>query len=705
VLLISAVGAGNAVLVNVSMTIQPPGPTLTSITPSSGAQGASIPITLTGTNFSSATTVNVANPGVAVSGVSVLPTQIYATFTIATGASAGPTNVTVTTSGSTSNAVVFTITGGPLLAVVLGGAPLGSGTVKLFYSNSQSGNSQLTGSPQLIQVRSTEPARFSVAAASGLSSGVSSTLIPPFFGSFLVYALVSPTATTCPSATSTSATYISTPSVTSTPVGICIAAQSPNPPLPPGYYPGALTLTELGDPVTVEVDLTVDGGGYLHLTSPYPTPVNTASFPSVSAASPIQIHVNVVRNTSLDLDNNDEDDTLMVAIQSADMQTSAAWIKETLVQVNNPQMPTTRSPAILNLSVDPMSFPTGAQTASGTVLVVSESPYQGSDYVRLTASLSQSPAPQFLPASSAMLFTPGTPTSQTLLVGSTGTPITFSVAVESDCQPWLTASPMSGSTGQNITVTVNPSMVIATPATCIVMISDSQNANTTLPLAVNYTMQGLNITGVANEASFAHSFAPGMLMTVFGTGLSNGTAQTVATAPLPLTAASGTSVNIDQFAAPLLYISATQINLQIPYEMPMGPHSLTVQYNGQSASMQFSVQAAAPGIYVDPQNHIVPNGTVPAGSTIALYATGAGLATPSEPTGGVPAAGTTPYPNLPLTLSVGGVSVTPVYAGIPSWSVGELQINFTVPSTPGTYPVVVTVGGIPSPPAMLTVTH
>ena len=216
----------------------------------------------------------------------------------------------------------------------------------------------------------------------------------------------------------------------------------------------------------------------------------------------------------------------------------------------------------------------------------------------------------------------------------------------------------------------------------------------------------VNITSVGNGASFDQSFTPGMLMSVFGTGLSSGNPQTVTTTPLPLTSLSGTSVTINGISAPLMYISATQINLQIPYEVSGGTAVLTVNAGGQSGSISFTIQAAAPGIFVDSQNgHIVPNESATAGSTIGFFLTGAGQVTPSEATGNVPAAGTTPVPNLPLTMTVGGVPVTPVYVGIPDWSVGVLQINFTVPATlsAGTYPVVVTIGRVSSRAALLTV--
>jgi uncharacterized protein (TIGR03437 family) len=216
----------------------------------------------------------------------------------------------------------------------------------------------------------------------------------------------------------------------------------------------------------------------------------------------------------------------------------------------------------------------------------------------------------------------------------------------------------------------------------------------------------IKITSIGNGASFSQSFAPGMLMSVFGIGLSIGAPQTVTTAPLPLTSANGTSVTINGISAPLLYISSTQINLQIPYEAITGPATLTVNAGGQSASTSFNIQSAAPGIFVDSQTgHMVPHESANAGSTIDFYVTGAGQVTPSEPTGGVPAAGITPIPKLPLTMTIGGMPVTPVYVAIPSWSVGVLQINFTVPSTlaAGTYPAVVTIGGVSSPVTLLTV--
>jgi uncharacterized protein (TIGR03437 family) len=56
-------------------------------------------------------------------------------------------------------------------------------------------------------------------------------------------------------------------------------------------------------------------------------------------------------------------------------------------------------------------------------------------------------------------------------------------------------------------------------------------------------------------------------------------------------------------------------------------------------------------------------------------------------------------------VTVGGVAAQTNYVGIPSWSVGTLQINFTVPQNAplGLQPVVVTVGSAASAAANFTV--
>ena len=104
---IAAAGTSNAV----TFTVTPPAPTLTSIAPVTGSQGAAVGVTLTGSNFlTGATAVNVSGTGVTVSAVTVVnPTTVTATFTLAVTAGTGARTVSVTTPGGTSNAVTFTV--------------------------------------------------------------------------------------------------------------------------------------------------------------------------------------------------------------------------------------------------------------------------------------------------------------------------------------------------------------------------------------------------------------------------------------------------------------------------------------------------------------------------------------------------------------------------------------------------------------------
>jgi len=96
----------------------PPVATLTSISPTSGARGTNVVVTLNGANFTATgNTIAVSGTLVTVSGVSVNAggTQLTATFTIAATAATTSRNVTVTNpSGSASNAVTFTVVNPPV---------------------------------------------------------------------------------------------------------------------------------------------------------------------------------------------------------------------------------------------------------------------------------------------------------------------------------------------------------------------------------------------------------------------------------------------------------------------------------------------------------------------------------------------------------------------------------------------------------------
>jgi uncharacterized protein (TIGR03437 family) len=220
-----------------------------------------------------------------------------------------------------------------------------------------------------------------------------------------------------------------------------------------------------------------------------------------------------------------------------------------------------------------------------------------------------------------------------------------------------------------------------------------------VPLAVN---------GVSNSASGQQVYAPGMLMSVYGTQL--GTfAQSAGAIPLPQYLA-GFEATINGVSAPLYYVSPGQVNLQIPYETQPGTATLAVGNPDQNASYTFLVAASAPAIFILPDGSINPSNSAGRGQIATMFITGEGQVRPALATGTTPSPRTRlsdlPQPQLPVTVTVGSMPATIQFIGIPSGLVGVTQINFAVPeSAPlGTQPVVVTVGTAASPPANLTVT-
>jgi uncharacterized protein (TIGR03437 family) len=218
----------------------------------------------------------------------------------------------------------------------------------------------------------------------------------------------------------------------------------------------------------------------------------------------------------------------------------------------------------------------------------------------------------------------------------------------------------------------------------------------------------LQVGGISNAATGQQAYAPGMILSIYGAAL-GAFVQSTATIPLPQYLA-GFEATINGVVAPLYYVSPSQVNVQIPYETNPGPATLIVGNPYTNVTYNFTVSAAAPGIFTFQNGSINPFPSAAAGQTVTLYVTGEGQVTPSLATGSTPSpktqTGGLPKPRLPVSVTVGGVAATIQFIGIPSGLVGVTQINYIVPSgVSGVQPVVVTVGGVASPAATLTVTQ
>jgi uncharacterized protein (TIGR03437 family) len=264
------------------------------------------------------------------------------------------------------------------------------------------------------------------------------------------------------------------------------------------------------------------------------------------------------------------------------------------------------------------------------------------------------------------------------------------------------------------TITVNGTVLqVGTNSIVAQYSGDNSLAAATGTISVSVTSAASGspvISGMAHGASFARSYAPGMVLSIFGTNLAGGTF-VASTVPLPVQASS-VRVTINGVSAPLYYVSPGQINAQIPYETPLNrPVTVTVNNNGLAGSATLTVAATAPGLFTDAGGNVAPAATAARGSVVSVYITGAGAVSPSVATGSAPAAGTPvtqlPAPVMSTSVTIGGVAAAVQFVGIPVGLVGVTQINVAIPAGAalGKQAVVVTVGGVGSAPANLTVTQ
>jgi uncharacterized protein (TIGR03437 family) len=228
--------------------------------------------------------------------------------------------------------------------------------------------------------------------------------------------------------------------------------------------------------------------------------------------------------------------------------------------------------------------------------------------------------------------------------------------------------------------------------------------------------------GVLNAASLTPGpVAPGSIATVFGNLGLNSPSQP-SSAPLPKTL-SGFSIQLQSggVSVPLFYASASQANIQIPWEMlGQSAVAVTAVLNGNSGPAQtLKLATFAPAIFatngqgtgqgaitdssyrlVDSLNPATPGGV------IQIYCTGLGAVT-NLPASGSPASGTTlSRTTTNPTVKIGGIEAAVLFSGLVPGTVGEYQVNVQVPvgvpSGPA-IPVTISIGGSTSNPATIAV--
>lgn len=224
----------------------------------------------------------------------------------------------------------------------------------------------------------------------------------------------------------------------------------------------------------------------------------------------------------------------------------------------------------------------------------------------------------------------------------------------------------------------------------------------------------LTAPGVVNGATFQSGpIAPGEIVSLFGSAIGPlAPAGLVLTNPrLVANSLEGLEVYFDGVPAPLLYASAGQVNVVVPYSVAGESTSqLQLEYLGVlSNPIALQVAPTAPGVFtvngsgqgpgaiLNARDGTVNSALHPAarGDWVSIFATGAGVTSPASVDGFL-AAPPLPAPTAQVSVMMGGLPCQLNFDGAaPGLVSGVLQINAQVPAgiSPGSaVPVQIAVG-------------
>ncbi|NDJ09921.1 MAG: hypothetical protein EBY17_01815 [Acidobacteriia bacterium] len=250
--------------------------------------------------------------------------------------------------------------------------------------------------------------------------------------------------------------------------------------------------------------------------------------------------------------------------------------------------------------------------------------------------------------------------------------------------------------------------------------------NVSLTPAAVVTGPSISSGGIVNSVTFGAGVpvAQGSLVAIYGSKLASSTAF-ASSVPLS-TSLADTSVTIDGIAAPLTYVSDTQINAQIPWEAlggGTGSANVIVTSNGvKSATQTVTLGTASPGIY-DASGHAIainaqdpasarygtisaPAGSIPGlttfpakvGDVLIVYGTGLGKLDSNPATGANSLDKLRTVVTTPVVL-IGGQPAKVAFAGLSPQFVGVYQLNLVVPQVGAgsAVPIQIQIGGQTSP--------
>ncbi|HTS27638.1 MAG TPA: hypothetical protein VMH81_17310, partial [Bryobacteraceae bacterium] len=235
---------------------------------------------------------------------------------------------------------------------------------------------------------------------------------------------------------------------------------------------------------------------------------------------------------------------------------------------------------------------------------------------------------------------------------------------------------------------------------------------------INPPAAQLNTGGIVNGASGTFgvkAVAPGSVAGVYGTGLSL-VLQSAAAVPLPKSLG-GATFNVGTAPAAFFFAAPTQLNVQIPWEAPLGTVTATSTVGSSTTTTQVTVAQFSPGIFtttqtgsgqgiiVGPNGIAAPSGAFPGsqpvnpGDFITIYCTGLGPVQNQPATGAAASPSPLPQTTVQATATIGGLAAPVSYSGLTPGGVGLYQVNAQVPAgvTAGNaVAVTISIGGVAS---------
>jgi uncharacterized protein (TIGR03437 family) len=585
-------------------------------------------------------------------------------------------SVTITESSAANNPYSF-----PVVLVVNSGG--GGGSLSFFPAGTLSlSTSNASVQTQTLTVSANSPTTFTVS--------------PSSTGNWL-------------SVNPTSGTTNQNLSVTANPAG-----------LSNGTYNGTLTFSSNGTTQTVSVSFTVAG-------STVGTGVSVACVTSCGTTQPNMAFTGQAGAGSLPagtLNVTSASGSAPVAFTAAvTTSTGGNWLS---TNIGSSVVNTPYNPLSVTVNLGTGSTALAAGTYTGNIAIT---PQGGGSTVNVQVTLTVTAPPTVSASPNTLNFSyragDPNPASQTVNVTG-GTALPFGVTV-SPSKAWLSATPTSGTTPGTVTVSIDPTGLAAGAYTGTVTVAGTGSAagSTAVTISLTVTAPLPTVARVVNAASYlGSSRSPGELITLFASdanhpiGPSTPVGLQLDSSGKVATTLGGVQVLINGLACPLTYVSATQVNAVVPYQVaPFLTATVLVKYLGQTSNgVPVNIVTTSPGIYtlnssgtgpaaaLNSNNTVnAPNNPAARGDVVVLYLTGEGQTSPAGVTGKVTTANATPpltpAPLLPIGITIAGQAANYIFAGeAPGIVSGVLQLNVTIPTSinAGDVPVVVSIGGNPS---------